>query len=165
MSSYVNVEAGACSITVGETGVGHTIGRTVVRFQPIWRPRREDQYGAAIVDKIYLGSEATVTACVAEKTLANLKLAVPHGLDGSTWLGVGRTPGFKLSSAAQQVTLHPLDQSGAGKDIILHKAAAHGPIELPYEEGEERSFLVQFVGLVDSTQTDGELLGRINAGA
>lgn len=161
MGNYANVEMGACSISLGGVSVGHTMGRTVVRFRPIWRPRREDRYGASITDKIYLGCEVTVTVHISEKTLSNLKLALPHALEGESYLGEGRSPGFKLSAAAQSLTLHPLEQADAGRDIILHRAVAHGPVELPYEEGEERSFLLQFIGLIDASKPDGELIARI----
>jgi len=164
MGDMANVEVGPCSITVGGASVGHTSGRTVLRFRPVWRPRREDKYGASPVDMVYLGSEVSVTVRLTEKTLANLKIAIPHGLDRSTYLGEGRLPGFKMSTVAQPVTLHPLEQRGTGKDIVIHRAAARGPIEIPYEEGEERSFLVRFIGLVDPTQDNGLLLARINAG-
>ena len=162
MSNAANIEMGPCSITVGSTNVGTTVGRTLVTARPIWRPRRDERYGLSVADKIYLGCELSAAVTIAEKTLANLKLALPSALDGGAYLGLGRAPGTKLSSLAQQITLHPLEQSDTTADVVLHKAAAHGPVGLPFEAGKERTFRVEFVGLLDESKSNGELLGRIH---
>ena len=161
MADAANIEMGPCSITVGATDVGNTVGRTLVTIHPLWRPRTDERYGPSVVEKIYLGVEVSISTKIAEKTLANLKLALPFALDGGAYLGMGRTPGMKLSSLAQQVTLHPLERSDTSADIVIHKAAVGGPVGLPFEEGEERTFVVEFSGLVDESKSDGELLGRI----
>ena len=162
MADLANVEMGACAVSVGGTDVGHTSGPVVLRIEPIWRPRREEKYGESAVDHVYLGSVVTVTARFEEKTLANLLRALPHGLDGGTYLGEGRTPGQRMGSLAAQLTLRPLEAADASRDVILHRAAARGPFQLEFQEGRERSFEVVFVGLVDTDKQDGELIARLN---
>lgn len=164
MPDMSQLEMGACAVKVAGTDVGHTSGPVTLTVKPIWRPRRDEKYGESAVDYVLLGSRVEVTARFQEKTLANLKRALPHGLDGATYLGEGRTPGFKLSTAAAEVTLHPLELDGedATKDVVLRRAAAYGPAEIAFQEGEERSFEVVFVGLVDGSQDDGELHARLN---
>lgn len=162
MADMSHVEMGACSVKVGAAEVGHTSGPVVLHVEPIWRPQREEKYGESVVDAVYLGSRVTATARLMEKTLANLKRALPHGLDGGTYLGLGRSPGFRMSTAAAAITLHPLECSNTDKDVTLHRAAAYGPVDVEFQEGKERSFLVVFVGLVDPQQPEGELHAVIN---
>jgi len=161
MADLGNVELGACAVSVDGTDVGHTSGPVVLRIEPIWRPVREEAHGETPVDHVYLGSAVTVTATFDEKTLANLKRALPYALDGGTYLGEGRAPGLRMGALATQVTLHPLEAADASRDIVLHRAVARGPFALAFEEGRERSFEVVFVGLADPTKPDGERIARL----
>ena len=162
MPDMSRVEMGACSIKLGDDDIGSTLGPTVVQIQPIWRPRRDEKYGESIVEHIWLGSRVTLVARVQEKTLANLKRALPYALEGEGYVAEGRTPGLRMSSASATITLHPLEATGTEKDIIIHRAAAQGVFEMEFQEGKERSFLVTFAGLIDPSQLDGALHARIN---
>ena len=162
MADMQNIEMGPCALTLGDTAVGHTLGPVKLNIEPVWRPRREARYGETVIDCVYLGSRVRVTAVIAEKTLANLKAALPAGTDGGTYLGLGRSPGLRLSAVAQLLTLHPLECAGTDRDITLHKAAATGAVEVPFADGAERAFQVEFVALFDATQDEGERLAKIN---
>ena len=162
MADMSHVEMGACSIKIGTAEVGHTAGPVVLHVEPIWRPRREEKYGESFVDAGYMGSRVTATARLLEKTLANLARALPHGLTSGASIGLGRSPGFRLSSAVAQITLHPLECSNTAKDVVLHRAAAYGPVDIEFQEGKERSFQVVFIGLIDPAQPEGQLHAVIN---
>ncbi len=161
MADMQNIEMGPCSLTLGQAAIGHTLGPVKLNIEPVWRPRREARYGEAIVDSILLGTRVRVTAVIAEKTLANLQAALPAGTDGTTYLGLGRSPGLRLSTVAQSLTLHPQERTGTDCDITLPAAAATGALEVPFADSEERAFQVEFVGLFDTTEDDGERLAKI----
>ena len=161
MSDLRNVELGACALSVDGADVGVTSGPTVLRIEPIWRPLREERHGEALADQVCLGARVRVEATIEEKTLDNLMRALPDGLDGTAWLGVGRAPGTRLGALAAEVRLHPLESADASKDVVLHRAAAQGPVEIAYQEGRPRAFRVAFVALVDETKDDGERLARL----
>ncbi len=162
MADMSHIEMGACSIKVGTAEVGHTAGPVVLHVEPIWRPQRDEKYGEAFVDAVYVGSRVTVTARLLEKTLANLTRALPHGLASGSSIGLGRSPGFRMSSASAQITLHPLECGNTDKDVVIHRAAAYGPVDVEFQEGKERAFLVVFLGLIDPQQPEGGLLATIN---
>ena len=73
-----NIELGACRVSVNDTDVGRTIGPVRVYVNTIWRDRRSDRYGAAIADRVAIGTQVRVTFRLAEKVMANLQHALPH---------------------------------------------------------------------------------------
>ena len=156
-----NIELGPCRVSVNDTHVGETLGVVRVFVRTLWRERRSDKYGTAIVDRVAIGSEVRVTLRLAEKTLANLQRALPQASAGSGYLSVGRAPGFKAGSVAQSLRLRPEERADTGRDILLHKAVATGAIEIVYGPGRGRAFEVEFVALLDPSKQDGDLLARL----
>ena len=162
MGDMSKVEMGACAVSLGGADVGHTSGPVLLRVRTLWRPRREEKYGESVVDQVCLGSRVTVTTRFDEKTLANLSRSMPAGEQEAGYLAVGRLPGMRMSTVAAELRLHPLEESGTDKDIVLHSAAAYGPVEIRFEEEKERSFLVVFIGLIDTAQSNTELIARLS---
>lgn len=154
------IELGPCRVSINDTDIGATIGPVRVNVNTLWRDRRSDRYGASSVDRVALGSEIRVTLRLAEKTLQNLQRALPQATETDNYLAMGRTPGFKAGSAARSLRLHPEERSGAGRDVVLHKAVATGAVELSYGPAQRRAFEVEFLALVDSTKDDGDWLAR-----
>lgn len=156
-----NIELGPCRVAVNDADVGRTLGPVRLTVRTLWRDRRSDRYGSSIVDRVALGTEVRVTLRLAEKVMANLRHALPQAYSGTGYLGLGRSPGFKAASAAESVRLHPEQRSDAGRDVVLHKAAATGEIEVAYGHGRERAFEVEFLALLDSTREAGDFLARL----
>jgi len=156
-----NIELGPCRVRVNDTDVGRTIGPVRVSVGARWREQRSDRYGAAILDRVALGTEVRVTLRLAEKTLANLQRALPQTSAGDGYQSLGRSPGFKAASAAQSLRLSPEERSSTGRDILLHKAVASGAIAVAYGPGRTRSFEVEFIALLDTTREDGDWLARL----
>ena len=154
-----NIELGPCRVTVDGADVGPALGPVRVTIRTLWRDRRSDRYGATVTDRVAVGAEVRATFRVAEKTFENMQRALPGALAGDDTLGVGRSPGGKASDSAGALRLHP-EERGAdtGRDVVLHKAVATGELAVSYGAGAERAFNVEFVALLDATQTDGDLL-------
>jgi len=156
-----NIELGPCRVSVDSSDVGPTLGPVRATIRMLWRDRRSDRYGATITDRVAIGAEVAVSFRVAEKTYENLQRALPGALAGDGTLGVGRSPGSKASDAAAALRLHPEERGDdTGRDVVLHKAVATGELAVSYGAGGERAFDVEFVALLDATQSDGDLLAR-----
>jgi len=156
-----NIELGACRVTVNSTDVGRTLGPVRVRVSTVWRDRRSDRYGAALVDRVAIGTELRVTLRLAEKTLVNLQRALPHATTESDYLSLGRAPGFKAAAVAQSLRLHPEERSDDGRDVLLHKAVATGAVAITYGPARDRAFEVEFVALLDTGKDAGDWLARL----
>jgi len=158
-----NIELGPCRVTVGGSDVGPTLGPVRVAVRMLWRDRRSDRYGATVTDRVAIGAEVTASFRVAEKIYANMQRALPGALAGDGTLSVGRSPGGKASDAAAALRLHPEERGdNAGRDVVLHKAVATGELAFGYGSGGERAFDVEFIALLDPTQSDGDLLARFH---
>lgn len=156
-----NIELGPCRVSIDDTDIGATVGAVRVRVNTIWRDRRSDRYGAAVVDRVALGSEIRVTLRLAEKTMQNLQRALPQAGETDDYLSLGRKPGFKGGSVAHSLRLRPEERADTGRDVVLHKAVATGAVELSYGPGQRRTFEVEFLALVDAQKDDGDRLARI----
>ncbi len=156
MATASNIETGPCSVTIGSTDVGHTQGGVRFRIEPKFRERLVDMYGQNAIDDVHMGDAVSATFKVAEKTLANLKVVLPLGkTNGTTCVGVGKTPGTLASSITGTITFHPLEVTGTAQDIVIQKGYANSPIEIPYGFEEDRAFEVTIKGLLDTTKSSG----------
>lgn len=159
-----NMELGPCRVSVDDTDVGRTVGPVRLYVNTVWRDRRSDRYGAAIVDRVAIGTEVRATLRLGEKTLENLQRALPHATTETGYLSLGRTAGFKASAAGATLRLHPEERSDTSRDVLLHKAVATGDLAVSYGPGGERTFEVEFVALIDAGQDDGDWLARLYQG-
>ena len=159
-----NFEIGPCRVSVNDVDVGATLGPVQVVVRALWRDRRSDRYGLALVDRVALGTEVRVRLRLGEKVLTNLQHALPQAASGEGYLSLGRLPGLQASSVAQSLRLHPEERSDTGRDVVLHKAVAAGEVELAYGPGQRRAFEVEFVALLDTAREAGDFLARLNQG-
>jgi len=157
-----NLELGPCLITVGGADVGRTVGPARVAIRTIWRDRLSDRHGAAVVDRIAMSAEVRAVFRLSEKTLDNLRRALPSAEAGEGFLSLGRAPGFRAASAAVTLRLHPEERADDGRDVVLHKAVAAGVLELAYGPGAQRTFEVEFTALLDPARSDGDRLARLH---
>lgn len=162
-----DIQAGPCSLTFASSGdLGHTEEGVELNYEPEIRRRVVDEYGTSAVELVLVGENLEVTCRVAEWVIAAWKLAIPAGIDGTSYLGIGRKPGYKLSAKAEQLTIHPLENVGdTTEDVILYKAVASSPVPVGWNNDGDRVFEVTFTALVDATKEDGNLLGKLAAPA
>lgn len=161
MGDLDKIKAGPCKITLDTTEIGHTERGISLNITPIMRERKVDEFGETVVDLVHQGDTFEVTVTIAEWVLANFKAAFAPALDGTTYMSVGRKPGFSYRSVAKKLTIHPLEVVGTTEDVILYKAVAISPVAIGYNSDDDRVFEIVFKALPDTTRGDGNLLGQI----
>lgn len=166
MANTTNIKIGAVSVNFDGTDLGHTMGGAVFNYAPEYADILADQFGNTPVDKALLGEVVTVKVSLAESIIANFNVAMPASTlaGGSSGRAtIGRDAGYRLSSVAGELILHPLvnDASDLSDDIVLHKAVVMDEVEVPFNNEDERVFEVTFVALVDTTKSDGNYLGFV----
>lgn len=158
MADVANVEIGVCEVKVNGTSIGHTEGGVKFSYEPEFEDITVDQYGSTPVDKVLVGETVTVVAQFAESTQANFNRAMPATTITNDGLAGGRNAGFRLSTVAVELTLHPVAMAADdSKDIVIYKAVAHSQVEVDFKN-EERVYEVEFVALVDETKSVGNRL-------
>jgi len=162
MSSFDNIKTGLCEILWDGASLGYTEGDVTFDDGLETRERKAAQYGENVVDLIGLGQKPTITAHIAEPTLANLQVWMPEAVVETNTLHFGKKPGWKASQYAKQLILRPLKASGTTEDICLHKAVVRNRGEVGLNSEDDRVYEVTFLGLVDETKDDGKLLGYMN---
>jgi len=101
---------------------------------------------------------------LAEYTHANLHAAMPAGaLAAATRLTLGKDAGYSALSEAYELVLHPLKYGAAvyTYDVVIHKAVVVNEITLPHKIDDTKIIAVEFMALVDTSKSDGNLLGHI----
>ena len=157
------VVCGPAELRVDGVAVGRTEGPVRARFTPILREETSGCSGASPVDYVVIGVRAEILAPLAEYVLENVLLAMPHAVLGAAYAAVGSFAGRRLSADAASITLHPLSREAGdeSEDVTLHRAVCIGAAELEYSGDADRLLEARFVGLVDFSRTDGDLIGRI----
>jgi hypothetical protein len=158
-----NIEIGRCRVSANGTEIGETQGAVTLKIRTKWRERRSERSGESAVERVAMGTELRVSMRLAEKRMDALQRALPTAFAGSGLLGLGRAPGFKASAAAFELRLHPEERADAGRDVVLHKAAATEVTAIEYGPGRARGFDVEFAALVDPAKADGLLLGQLGS--
>lgn len=165
MGDVTNVKIGACQVTFGTTDLGHTKGGVTVSYSPEYADITVDQYGSTPVDKSLIGEMLTVKVPLAESQVANIAKAIPLSTLAGAGDGratVGKEAGARLGAVAAKLVLHPLvNGADLSEDVVIHKAVVHGELEIGYNNEDERLIEVEFVALVDTSKSNGNLLGHI----
>lgn len=166
MSDISNIKIGVCSVVFGTTNLGHTKGGVTVTYSPEYADITADQFGNTPIDKALVGEMLTIKVPLAESQVANLAIAFPLGtLDGATdaRVTIGKEAGARLRDVAAKLVLHPLVNAAGvlDDDVVIHKAVVHKEVEIGYTNENERIVEVEFVALVDTAKTNGNLLGHI----
>ena len=163
MADITNVKLGVCSVTYNDTDLGHTKGGVTVTYEPTYHDMTVDAYGETVIDKRLLGEKLTATVPLAESTLANLQIAIPEGTTSGSKMSIGSSVGDALSDEAKVLVLHPVENAvdNLDDDVVFYKAVVASSVEIPYANDGERILEVEFVALLDESQSDGEYLGFI----
>src|ERR1700683_2321663 len=92
-----NVTIGACSVTLGGTPIGHTLGGSVLTIERKFVELKVQAYGDMPVDIVTTGNELTLETTMAESTVQNLYSVMPEQLkiEGALGaiMGVGQDGG------------------------------------------------------------------------
>lgn len=171
MEVYADKNDGA-----GERNLGFTNGGVDFQFERMFVDMMADEYGDALLDKVLSGNKLTIKTVLAEVTNQNIALAIPEGQFDSrstggsivdSKVGLGRRTGYSLRSNAVTLRLHPrnLAPSNRDQDIYIWKAVSVETVEIPYKRDEQTLLEITFEALVDDTQPNGQLLGRVGDAA
>jgi len=163
MSDITNVKLGVCSVKFNNIDLGHTKGGVTVTYEPTYHDLTVDAYGETVIDKTLLGEKLTAKVPLAEATLENLQVAIPEGTKSGDKITIGSSVGDTLSTSAKMLVLHPIANASSNleDDVVFHKAVVASTVELPYTNDGERIIEVEFVALIDESQSDGNYLGFI----
>lgn len=164
MADITKVKMGSVDVEVNGTDIGHTMGGAELNYEPSYADITVDKYGETPANKVLIGEKLTATVRIAESTLANLKRAIPRGINTTaTKLTIGAAAGKLLSENAFRLVLHPTTNASNDKseDVVFYKAVSTEPVEVPYHVDEEKVVEVTFHALIDESKTDGNYLGLI----
>lgn len=167
-----NIRIGAAEIFVndgsGEVSIGHTLGGVDFMVDRELTKLTVDQYGSAALDYALNGNMLKFVVRLAEITKENLARALPEGkfsegTGGDSKIGIGRDSGYMLSQDAVEMRLHPvnLPDSNRNEDIYIWKAVSVETVQLDYRVDDQRVLEVTFEALIDESQPEGFLQGRI----
>ena len=159
-----NLAEGPALFKKAGTALGHTAGGIDFDFKPNIRMQVVDYWGKAGVNGINQGDDIKIKVPLAEWTAATLKASFGTGNDqttGSTgaYMGMGRSAGYVLTAFAVQIV--PILASEAAQLIQLQRAIPIGELKLPFTADKDRIFETELAGLIDETQVDGEMVGKI----
>ena len=164
MADASKVKVGVCSVNLGGLDLGHTKGGVEVSYEPVYKDVQVDQYGETVYDKVLIGEKWTAKVPLAEKTIANIRNAIPQGEfagAANKRMTIGHNSGQSGRADAQQLVLHPLAEGTRAYDIVFYKAYAMGTVVLNHKVDEETIVECEFIALIDETKSDGNLLGLI----
>ena len=164
MADITNVKMGSVDVEINGTDIGHTMGGAELNYEPVFADITVDKFGETPANKVLVGEHLTATVRFAEATLANLKRAIPRGVNTvATKLTMGAAAGKLLSENAFRLVLHPTTNASTNKseDVVFYKAVSAEPVEVPYHVDEQKVFEVTFHALIDESKTDGNYLGLI----
>lgn len=162
-----NLRMRACEVFFNEESLGHTNGGVEVEVVRTIQDMKVDKYGDVAVDKVIVGNRLKVKVILAEWAKSILRRAIPEGVytvvGADSKIGIGRVAGDKLSQYAALLRLHPFDKTSSdhNEDLYVFKAVSAEPVTLPYKNDEQNLIEVTFESLVDESQANGTLLGRI----
>jgi len=161
----MGVRIGVCTLTLGGTDLGLTKGGCEVNYAPEYEDLEVDQY-TGVLDSSLKSEKFSVKIPLADITMENLANAIPAGTltesGGKKKLTIGAAPGFKLSTKAKQLVLHPVaNGSDKSEDIIIHKGVIISETKLDYKKDGIQVVEADVMALVDTSKSSGNYLATI----
>lgn len=160
-----NLRLGHCEITYNSVDLGHTKGGCELTLAQDTYEATVDQYGSTPVKVYDKGLRVEVKVTLSEYQLDILKAVLPsstkvEGAGGTPVdaLTFGKEAGDEIAGAA--LLLHPIDGNSTDEDVNIYKAVPIGEVKLPYKVDEETTYEVTFLGLIDDSKSDGNLIGK-----
>lgn len=163
MADATKVKLGVCSVVLDGTDLGHTIGGVEVMYKPEYHKTSVDKYGSSPVEEYLIGESLSAKVPLAEFTVANLKKAMPQGVQSGSKLTLGSFAGKKSTDKSGTLVLHPIANAAndRSEDVALYKAVVTSEVTLPMKNDAEKVIEVTFEAHVDESRGDGSLLGLI----
>lgn len=165
------IVSGPATIQFDGTDYGHTQGGSTATITPQNRARMVDQFGVSEVDIIHTGDQVRVNLPFAQWDATvmgviynpGLSAALGSGSSGSTnnYLGIGRIAGFTY--VPKYLQMIPLVTADVNKFIEFWRVVAVGELTLGFTHENDRVIGTDFACLIDQNQTDGEVIGRLQA--
>lgn len=167
-SDVDNVLGGPGYVTLGGNSIGHTQGGITANITPKNRPVNVDQFGVSEVNYRHTGDESRMTIPFAEWSAATIAEIYDGGNDqtggsGAAYLGIGRSAGKVYDTQASEIIAFLT--ADAAKKLSFHRSTPIGGFDIAYKTDEDRIFNIEFANLVDESQTDGELIGKVEISA
>lgn len=160
------VTAGPAQFQLNTTEIGHTSGGIGCTITPQNRARNVDEFGVGEVAYIHQGDEVRLSVPFAEWAQATLAEVYNPGNNqtalgsgSAPYMGVGRSSGYIYTTKNARVI--PRLTQDVDKRIEMFKATPIGEISLMHNADDDRIFETEFACIVDETQTDGELIGKL----
>lgn len=170
MSADVTALAhGPAQVQLADAEIGHTQGGVEATITPQNRARNVDQYGVGEVAFIHTGDEVRIMCPWAQVDAATLAEVYNPGNDqtsggssgAETYMGIGRSAGYIYTT--QDMKIIPRLAAQAAKRLQFYKTTPIGEFSQMLNGGEDdRVFEVEFAALIDTSKTDGELIGKMN---
>ncbi|MDB4311891.1 hypothetical protein N9937_00535 [bacterium] len=152
------------SVVLGITGLGET-SLTVERNDV---PVDSDQYGASILNLLSGGENMRISMTLRQWNGRNLKDALPWSSyykdDTDERNTIGAIPGRSaLANGGAELLLHRTADADAvtKKDIKIYKAIVEEMGDVTLSPDAPNGFPITFLALVDTSKTDGAMLGEI----
>ncbi len=151
-----------------ETELGLTTEGSVLRITQDQVEVQTEEYGVTPVTKILAGERVTCELTLMQWDPVQLAAVLPGAVNtAGTSLTFGKQGGVNLSGTdyAKRLWLHPITQTNTTIQtvgVFIHLAIPQAaPIEARFSNEEPAAIGVVFEGIVDTTQSDGALLGEI----
>src|SRR5665213_1191983 len=140
MANATNIKLGVCSVNFNSVDLGHTKGGVEVSYAPKHTDITADLYGDTPIDKYLIGETLTAKVPMAEKTIANLRYAIPQSEfagAANARITIGHKAGQQASVEAHQLVLHPVFEGTAAFDIVLYNAYVASTVVIKHENNGE----------------------------
>lgn len=154
------VVSGPAQVELNSELRGHTQGGATVTITPSSRDVVVDQYGSAPCRLIHMGDDVKANTSLAQFVAQNLVDAYTQGVNGTTYVGIGRRAGYVLPD--QQLDLTPFDSNDEGV-FTMFRAVQVGEVSVQYSHENDRIIPFTWRGLPDESLTDGENIAKLFA--
>lgn len=161
------IVGGPASVKLGtassEAVIGHTTGGVEATVSPQNRERIVDQYGSSAVAVIHTGDEVRVTVPWSEWITATINEVYDPGTDSSGaggFKGVGRSAGYIYTT--QSMVIVPFLTADAGAKVEFFKVTPIGEFGMAFNNDDDRILEVEYAALLDTSGTDGALIGKLH---
>ncbi len=159
-----NVISGPAQFKLSTVQVSHTQGGITATIKPSQHNVTVDMYGVSVVNMRHTGDDAKLKVPLAEYSAIALAEIYDPGNDqtaagGSKYMGVGRSAGYVYTTQAAQIV--PYLSADSAKICSFWRVSPIGEVSQNFEVDKDRIVEMEFICMVDTGHTDGELIGKI----
>lgn len=162
--SVNNVISGPAQFKLATVQVSHTHGGITATVKPSQHMVTVDMYGVSVVNMRHTGDDVRLKAPLAEYAAIALAEIYEPGNNqtaagGAKYMGVGRSAGYVYTD--QAATIVPYLTADAAKCCSFFRVSPIGEVSQNFEVDKDRIVEMEFICMVDTSKTDGELIGKI----